>query len=125
MLWRSRDVEAPAERVWDVLVDLDQWPRWGPTVSGARLDQPGRRLGPDSTGAVRTPLGLWLPFAIDRWVEGREWSWRVAGLPATHHQVLVQGPMSSRVEMGVPVWAAPYLAVVAVGVRRVAALAED
>lgn len=124
VLWRSADVDGPAERAWDVLVDLNQWPRWGPTVSAARLDQPGRRLGPRSTGAIRTPVGLWVSFAVERWVEGEEWSWRVAGVPATRHRVQPLGAERSRVEMGVPLWAAPYLAVVAIGVRRVAALAE-
>jgi hypothetical protein len=125
MWWRSIEMEAPAERVWDILVDLDRWPEWGPTVSGARLDGPGRRLGPAASGAVRTLVGLWVPFTLDRWIPEREWSWRVAGVPATSHRVRPMGPSRCCAELGVPAWAPPYLLVCELALRRLAALAES
>ncbi len=53
------DIAAPVERVWDVTIDIPQWPTWNPTVDGvdvltprpmgvgwsARLKQPGNAPG--------------------------------------------------------------------------------
>jgi hypothetical protein len=46
MWWARCAVDAPATVVWRLLVDLDAWPRWGPTVSAARLDDGRRVLSP-------------------------------------------------------------------------------
>jgi uncharacterized protein YndB with AHSA1/START domain len=39
-------VSAPIETVWDLLSDIDGWPRWNPAISEAHLEG---QLGPDST----------------------------------------------------------------------------
>lgn len=128
MWWRSLEVAAAADVTWNLLIDTRQWPQWGPTVTGVRLDHEGHLLRPESTGAVRTPLGLWLRFEVEDWVDHgvrtRSWSWRVAGVPATGHRVTELGQGRSRLSMGVPTWAPAYLLAVEVGVRRVRALAE-
>jgi hypothetical protein len=126
-------VEAPSSDVWRLLVDLDAWPQWGPTVSGARLDDGSRRLSAGATGAVRTPVGVWLPFTVTELTEPAgsaaapegvwAWSWRVAGVPATRHEVRATGDRSCVVALGAPVWAAAYLPVLAVGLDRIARLA--
>ncbi|WP_166392053.1 SRPBCC family protein [Nocardioides ochotonae] len=116
------DVDAPAERAWEQLVDVRCWPRWGPTVRGARLDDGTQLLSAGATGEVQTSLGVWLRFRIEDWRAGdavRAWSWRVAGAPATEHVVLARGPSRCRVEMSVPWWGAPYLGVVAVALLRI------
>ena len=100
---------------------------WGPTVTEARLDV-GRRtsLAPDSTGRVRTPLGVWLPFTVTQWHDDgarRAWSWRVVGVPATSHEVVADGS-ACRVRFGVPLWAPAYLPVVELALRRIRAIAE-
>lgn len=128
---------APPAAVWDVLVDTEAWPRWGPTVAAVELEDGsghgpgGTRIGAGSRGRVRTPVGLWLPFAVTQWVAGERWAWRVAGVPATSHAVRptdtgtgAGGGTGSEVVMAVPWWAPAYLAVCEVGVRRVARLAE-
>jgi Polyketide cyclase / dehydrase and lipid transport len=128
MWWRSIDVDAPADDVWRLLVDTRRWPDWGPTVTAARVDGPGSLLTQGASGAVRTPLGLWLPFVVDTWGDGpaeRCWSWRVVGVAATCHRVTALGRARSRVAMGVPGWAPAYLAVVELGLRRVRRLAES
>lgn len=135
MWWTRCAVDAPAPVVWRLLVDLDAWPRWGPTVSAARLDDGGRVLRPGATGAVRTPVGVWLPFTVTELTEppsptagdaaGWSWSWRVAGVPATGHQVRATGERSSAVAFGAPVWAPAYLPVLAVALDRLARLAQS
>ena len=62
MLAVDKLIAAPPTAAWDVLVDLDAWPKWGPTVSGARLDPPHTELAlqrhrdrADVTG-VRRPV---------------------------------------------------------------------
>lgn len=124
LLWTWREIDAPAAAVWRVLTDLDQWPQWGPTVRAATLDRAGE--GPllaGSTGTVTTLAGVDLPFEITELIEGRSWSWRVAGVPATSHAVEALGDERCRAGFGVPVPAAPYLAVCAVALRRIERMA--
>ena len=121
------DVEADADAAWELLVTLSQWPRWGPTVRDAQLDDGSPRLHPGATGRVRTPVGVWVPFAVEAWRDAggeRHWSWRVAGIPATGHTVTRLAPGRCRVEMSAPLWAVGYGPVLLLGLRRIRALAE-
>ncbi len=116
------EVVGPREIVWRELADLDCWPRWGPTVRAARLNDGGREPHAGATGAVQTPVGLWLPFTIDEWQQDGEtwsWSWRVGGVPATTHAVTALGANRCRLEMGVPWWAPAYLGVIRVALTRI------
>lgn len=124
MWWRWTDIEAPAPAAWEVLIDLDRWPEWGPSVTGAHLDDGGRRLGPDATGWVETPLAASLRFRITEWEPGTAWGWRVAGIPATIHRVEPTDG-GCRVGMAVPAWAPGYLLVVSTALPRIAALAAE
>ena len=123
MWWSRKAVAAPAGSVWDLLVDLDAWPRWGPTVSAARLDDGGRVLTRGARGAVRTPVGVWVPFEVTDLTELDEWSWTVGGVPATTHRVRNEGH-GCVVALGAPWWAPAYLPVLEVATRRLAGLAE-
>lgn len=118
MLTVDRAIAAPAEAVWDVLVDVNGWPKWGPSMTGARLDAPedGFRLG--STGQVHGPFGVAVPFVITEFDVGRYWAWTVANVPATRHGVNPI-PGGSRAYFAVPWWSAPYLVVCAVALRRI------
>lgn len=118
MLSVDRFISAPASVVWNLLVDLDAWPKWGPTVSAARLDHPYTRLDLDVTGTVRTSLGISAPFVVTEFEPGRHWAWKVAGIPATHHRVEPVGD-NARVSMAAPWWAAAYLSVCAIALRRI------
>jgi uncharacterized protein YndB with AHSA1/START domain len=33
-------VEAPAQKIWDLLADVDQWSTWNPTAKSAKLSGP-------------------------------------------------------------------------------------
>lgn len=112
----ARKMAVDPATVWELLVDTAQWPRWGPSVRD--VDLPGGRLTAGAEGRVRTAVGLWLPFRVSAFDEGRSWSWRVAGVPATSHLV---EPVAGgcRVAFGVPVAAAPYAAVCHEALRRI------
>lgn len=112
----------PPAYAWNVLVDLDAWSDWGPTVSGAELDEPGP-LSMGSTGKVITAVGVALPFRITEFQDGRMWGWTVAGVPATRHEVVPHGH-GCTVSFGVPLWAPAYLPVMALALPRIERLAK-
>ena len=120
----DRLIAAPPSAAWNVLVDLEAWPHWGPTVSAARLDSPHKRLSRGATGIVRTSLGFSVPFVVTEFEPGRHWAWKVAGVPATSHRVEPVGH-HARVSMGVPWWAAGYLAVCSIALRRIDAMLSE
>jgi uncharacterized protein YndB with AHSA1/START domain len=122
MLTVDREIAAPPAAVWDLLVDLDAWPRWGPSIRGASLDEPHRELALGVTGTVQTPLFVTVPFTVTEFEPGRQWAWKVAGVPATRHRVEPRGA-GSRATMAVPWWATPYLTVCALALRRIDGLA--
>ncbi len=121
-MWKvHRDIDADPETVWQILTDPDAWPRWGPTVSRARLDGTAILLG--ATGRVWTPVAVPLPFVITELEPGRTWGWDVAGIPATRHGVAPRGN-GCRVWMSAPVWAPAYLPILAVALRRIESMAR-
>ena len=122
MLAVDRFIAAPPSVVWNVFVDLDAWPQWGPTVSAAWLDPPHTRLELGATGGVRTSLGLAAPFTVTEFEPGRHWAWKVAGIPATHHRV-EPADGGARASFAAPLWAAAYLSVCAIALRRIDAIA--
>lgn len=124
MLAVDKLIAAPSTAAWDVLVDLDAWPKWGPTVRGARLDPPHTELALNVTGIVHTSLGFSVPFVVTEFDPGRHWAWQVAGIPATHHRVESVGD-GARVSMAVPWWAGAYLTVCSLGLRRIDAMLTD
>ncbi len=119
----DRAMPVPPEAAWDVITDLEAWPVWGPSVSGAELDGPGP-LTAGSRGRVWTPVGVPLPFQITEFVDGRAWAWKVLGVPATRHEVIpTRG--GCVVSFGVPLWAPGYLAVMALALPRIDRLARQ
>ncbi|WP_243393825.1 SRPBCC family protein [Mycobacterium ahvazicum] len=118
MLTVDRTIAAPPPVVWELLADLDAWPRWGPTIRRARLDEPYAELALHATGTVQTSLLVAAPFVITEFEPGRSWAWRVAGIPATRHRV-DPATDGTRASMEVPWWAAPYATVCAIALRRI------
>ena len=121
MLTVEHAIAAPAPAVWEVLTDLDAWPKWGPTVQRDELAGPGPlRLG--AQGKIWTPLHIPIPFTITEFDAGRSWAWEVAGFGATRHKVRPDGD-GAVVEFAVPWWAPAYLPVLAIALRRIAQMA--
>jgi hypothetical protein len=80
-----REIDAPIETVWSILVDTTLWPQWGPSV--VAVDCPETLIRSGLTGRVKTALGLWLPFEITSCQPPRYWHWKVCGVPATGHRL--------------------------------------
>jgi uncharacterized protein YndB with AHSA1/START domain len=111
------------ETVWSVITDVQTWPRWGPTVSGARVDGDAG-LTSGARGTVTTIPGLSLPFEITEFVDRRAWAWKVAGVSATRHEV-IPVPGGCVLSFGAPVWAAGYLPVLAIALPRIERIAVE
>jgi uncharacterized protein YndB with AHSA1/START domain len=118
-VWTSRSIDVPAALAWDLLVDLERWPAWGPSVIAAEGDAP---LAEGSTGTITTAGGVRLSFEITTFEPGRRWAWTVAGVQATDHRVRPLSPDRCRVEFGVPWPGAPYLAVCRLALARIESL---
>ncbi|MEF8840673.1 MAG: SRPBCC family protein [Haloarculaceae archaeon] len=89
----TRRIDADPDRVWSVFTDTELWPEWGSSVTAVECADRFVREG--STGRVRTPVGLWLPFTV-RTCTDRRWTWDVVGVPATGHRVEAAGDGSKR-----------------------------
>ena len=116
----DREIDAPADVLWDFLTDTERWPEWGPTVTAVDCDR--RQIGPGTTGRVQTVGGLWLPFEITAFEPGRRWTWDVARLPATGHRVA--GDRPCRVGFEIPLVGAGYAPVCADALQKLARLAD-
>lgn len=114
----ERFIAAPPPAVWDLLVDVSAWPRWGPSVRRATLADQAPGLALRVRGDVWTSVGVRLPFVITEFDAGRRWTWKVAGVPATGHQVTA-APGGCQVRFEVPWWAGAYLPVCSVALRRI------
>jgi len=86
----DRRIPIAPERAWELLVTPERWPEWGPSVRA--VDCVPEQIGTATTGNVRVPGGLWVPFEITTCREPTDqqagrWTWRVARIPATGHRV--------------------------------------
>lgn len=117
----SRVMPVDPSVAWDLLVDTSRWVEWGPSITA--VDPSDERIRARSTGRVRTAFGIWVPFTVTDFDEGRRWAWTVAGVPATTHTV-EPTPGGCTVSFGVPTLAAPYVLVCRAALRRIERLAQ-
>ncbi|WP_302080056.1 SRPBCC family protein [Salinibaculum rarum] len=105
----AREVDASPDAAWKLLTDTERWPEWGPSVRA--VESSSRVIDGETTGRVRVPGGLWVPFEVTSCVD-RRWTWRVARIPATGHFV-DERPEGCRVGFELSVVAAGYAPVCA------------
>ena len=118
----SIEIDVATGAVWKLISHFNHWPSWGPTVVDVESDADAVAVG--VTGRVKTIAGPWLPFEITEVDQGRSWTWKVAGIPATGHRVSAQGEARTLVEFTAPIAVAPYALVLRAGLRRLKRLAE-
>jgi hypothetical protein len=92
----STDIEAPADRVYQVMADIERWHEWTPSVSSIkRLDRGPFAVG--SRALIRQPKfppALWTVTAIDG---KRSFTWmnRAPGITVTaRHSIATVGRIS-------------------------------
>ena len=113
----GKTLSVPAGRVWDLITDTRTWPRWGPSVQAVECRDRFIRAG--STGRIRTPVGLWLPFVIENFEPEHYWDWRVGGIAATGHRVEPRGGHRCELSFSVPAWALGYGIVCKLALNRI------
>ena len=114
----DRQMPVPPEVAWRLLVDVAEWPRWGPSVRRAVLDDGSTQIRGGSRGTVWTTLGFPVRFTITDFEPGRRWAWQVAGVPATGHEVTA-APGGCSVRFDVPWWAGAFLPVCAAALVKI------
>ena len=89
----SVEIEAPASIVWDVFVDVEQWPSWTASVTRiVALDGPGIEVG--KRFKIKQP---WLASRVWKVTEdepGVSWTWRQrspGGTTTASHEVVPDG----------------------------------
>src|SRR5512146_3263172 len=68
------DIQAPPERVWAALRDIEHWPTWTPTVTKVRPLDPGP-VAVETRAIVRQPKLPSALWQITEFAEGRSFPW--------------------------------------------------
>ncbi len=118
----SRTFKGPCIQIWELLTDTATWSQWGPSVKAVECRDPIITKGTE--GRIKTAAGIWLPFRITGYEEGRFWSWNVAGIPATGHRVEPLDDGSCRLIFEVPLLAAPYGYICKIALDRIAGILD-
>jgi carbon monoxide dehydrogenase subunit G len=97
------DIEAPPAKVWEVLIDVERWSEWTPTVTEVqRLDDGPLRSG--SRASVVQPKLPKTEYVVTDLVAGRSFTWvaRGPGVTTTARHALDDLPGgATRVTLGV------------------------
>ncbi len=117
----NKKIDAPLERVWEILTDTRQWPAWGPSV--LRVDSPQRYICSGLQGRLKTAVGIWVSFEITNCEAPVFWDWKVAGFAATGHRLKKLNKNSCELNFELPFAAFPYALICRQAANRIARLA--
>jgi uncharacterized membrane protein len=83
MRWENTvTIDAPAERVWDLTIDVTAWPSFTPTVTKLdRLDGGPMRVG--SAARIKQPGQPTSVWTVTTLVPGREFAWQTKRMGVT------------------------------------------
>jgi uncharacterized protein YndB with AHSA1/START domain len=86
------DIDAPPELVWRVLMDVERWPQWTPTVTSAKRLEPGMfRTGSNVVlKQPRMPQTTWRVTALTP-QEAFTWTSRSRGVNTVARHVIAPG----------------------------------
>jgi uncharacterized membrane protein len=96
------DIAATPERVWQVISDVEDWPRWTTSMSEVkRLDDGPLRVG--SRARVKQPGYPVLVWEVTELDEGTSYTWvtRTPGVVATAGHEVIATPDGSRLTLSV------------------------
>ena len=71
------EVEAPAERVWSVMSDVERWHEW--TASITSVDLHGQPMGPGASATVRQPKLPTVDWTVTSYRPLEEFTWTSGG----------------------------------------------
>lgn len=114
-------INAPLERVWEILTDTRQWPTWGPSV--CQVECPQQYIDRGLQGRLKTAIGLWVRFEITNCEAPVFWDWKVAGFKATGHRLKKLSENSCELIFELPAVAFPYALICRQAANRIARLA--
>lgn len=106
-------ISSPITRVWKVVVDVDSWPSWTPTVQQARRlnDVP---FGLGSKVSLKQPLQSENIWRVTEFVDGSFFAWETGNrslrMHASHLIAPTAGGCKCTLKLDVSGWMAPYLA---------------
>jgi hypothetical protein len=123
MIQVNRVINASQIKVWEILIDTQLWPVWGPSI--IKVDSPSRYLRAGLRGRVKTAAHIWLNFAISEFMPLQYWHWKIAGIPATGHRVRQLGENRCELVFELPLFAFPYALICQKALNRIGRLAID
>lgn len=77
-IYTTIDIQAPPDRVWAAVRDIEHWSEWTPTVISVRLLDPGP-LAVGTRATVRQPKLLPVRWQVTELEEGRSFTWITRG----------------------------------------------
>lgn len=116
-------INAPVERVWDLLADTRQWPAWGPSVR--HVECPQRYIYSGLQGRLKTAVGIWVKFEITACEPLVFWDWKVFGFAATGHRLKKRTENSCELIFELPFIAFPYALICRLAANRIASMALE
>jgi uncharacterized membrane protein len=94
------DIAAPADRVWNVMIDVERWHEWTRSITSIKKLQPGP-LAVGGRAHVRQPKLLPATWTVTQVVQGRDFIWetRSPGLRVIGGHVVESRNGGSRVTL--------------------------
>jgi uncharacterized membrane protein len=94
------DIQAPPDRVWEAIRDIEHWSEWTPTIISIRLLDPGP-LAVGTRAIVHQPKLLAARWQVTEIEDGRGFTWITAspGLLVTARHYVEGAGTSSRVTL--------------------------